>query len=62
MDVRTRLILFSTIIITVNNAIMYFVIHNNSINSRIHSKGLVILLFSLIEIVAFTIYSFIHFK
>lgn len=62
INIRTNLIVFATIIIAVNNFVMYYAIQNNSIHSRIHSRGLIIFLLSLVEIVAFAIYGFIHFK
>ena len=62
MDTRTRLIVFATIVIAVNNLVIYYAIQNNGIHSRIHSRGLIIFFLSLVEIVAIGIYSFIHFK
>ncbi|MDE2025677.1 MAG: hypothetical protein KGJ07_04240 [Patescibacteria group bacterium] len=62
MDTRTNLIVFATIIIAVNNFVMYYALQNNSMHAWIHSRGLIIFLISLIEIVAIGMYSFIHFK
>lgn len=62
MDTRTNLIVFATIIIAVNNLVLYFALQNKDIHARIHSIGLLVFLISLIEIVAIGIYSFIHFK
>ena len=62
MNQATNLIVFAAIIIAVNNFVMYYAIQNNSLHSRLHSRGLIIFLLSVVEIVAIGIYSFIHFK
>ena len=62
MDTRINLIVFATIIIGVNNFVLYFVLQNKGVYARIQSVGLLVFLISLIEIVAIGIYSFIHFK
>jgi hypothetical protein len=62
MGIAAKLLVFVTIIISVNNFALYYVIKNNGIHSKIHSIGLIVFLFSLIEIVAVGIYAYIHFK
>jgi len=62
MDTRRSLIVFATLIIAVNNLVLYFALQNKGIHSKIQSTGMLIFLISLIEIVAIGIYSFIHFK
>lgn len=57
-----RLIVFATIVISVNNFVLYYAIQNKGIHSRIHSVGLMVFLISLIEIVAIGIYSYIHLR
>jgi hypothetical protein len=58
----TKLVVFVTIIISVNNFVLYYVIKNNGIHSRVHSVGMLVFLFSLIEIVAIGIYAYIHLR
>jgi len=62
MELSTSLIVFAAIVISVNNFVMYYVIKNNGIHSRIHSVGLIVFLFSLIEIVAIVIWAYIHLR
>jgi hypothetical protein len=62
MNLATKLIIFVTIIISVNNFALYWAIQNNGIHSRIHSVGLTIFLFSLIEIVAIGIWAYINLR
>jgi hypothetical protein len=62
MKLTTSLIVFTAIVISVNNFALYYAIKNNSIHSRIHSVGLMIFLFSLIEIIAIGIWAYIHLK
>ena len=60
MELRTSLIVFVTIIIFVNNFVLFYAIKNKGIHSKIQSLGLIIFLISLIEIVAIGIWSYIH--
>jgi len=62
MGPMIRLIVFATIVISVNNFVLYYAIQNKGIHSRIHSVGLMVFLISLIEIVAIGIYSYIHLR
>jgi hypothetical protein len=62
MNLRTSLIVFAVIIISVNNFVLYHAIQNKWIPSRIHSLGLLVFLISLIEIVAIGIWAYIHLK
>jgi hypothetical protein len=62
MDLVIKSIVFVTIIIAVNNFVLYYAIQNKGIHSRIHSVGLMVFLISLIEIVAIGIYIYIHLK
>jgi hypothetical protein len=62
MSPAIKLIIFAVIIISVNNFALYWTIRNNGIHSRIHSVGLIVFLFSLIEIVAIGIYAYIHLR
>ena len=59
MELTTRLIVFVTIIIFVNNVVLYWAI-TNKIHSRTYSLGLQVFLISVIEIVAIGIYVYIH--
>ena len=61
MDTAIKLFIFAAIIIAVNNFVLYYAIQNKGIHARIHSVGLLILFFSIIEIVAIGIYAYIHF-
>jgi hypothetical protein len=60
MGSAPKLLIFATIVISVNNFALYYAIKNNGIHSRIHSVGLIVFLFSLIELVAIGIYAYIH--
>ncbi len=62
MNPAIRLIVFATIIISVNNFVLFYAIQNKGIHSRIRSVGMLVFLISLIEIVAIGIYSYIHLK
>jgi hypothetical protein len=62
MDLRTSLIIFAVIAISVNNFVLYYAIRNKGIHSRIHSIGMIVFLISLIEIVAIGIWAYIHLK
>ena len=62
MELRTSLIVFVAIIISVNNFVLYYAIKNKRIHSRIHSVGMLVFLISLIEIVAIGIYGYIHLR
>jgi hypothetical protein len=62
MNPAIRLIVFATIVISINNFVLYYAIKNNEIHSKIHSVGLTVFLISLIEIVAIGIYSYIHLR
>jgi hypothetical protein len=59
MELTTRLIVFVTIIISVNNFVLYYAIKNR-LHSRTYPLGLQVFLISLIEIVAIGIYAYIH--
>ena len=61
MQLTTQLIVFSTIVISVNNFVLYYVFKNKGIHSKIFSTGMLIFLISLIEIVAIGIWGYIHF-
>ena len=60
MELRTSLIVFVTIIIFVNNFVLFYAIKNKGIHLKIQSLGMIIFLISLIEIVAIGIWSYIH--
>jgi hypothetical protein len=62
MQPKTSLIVFATIVISVNNFVLFYAIKNNGAHSKIHSVGMVIFLISLIEIVAIGIWAYIHLK
>ncbi len=62
MNLTTSLIVFAAIIISVNNFVLFYVIKNNGIHSRIHSLGMIVFLISLIEIVAIGIWAYIHLR
>jgi len=62
MKLSTSLIVFATIVISVNNFVLFYVIKNNGVHSRIHSVGMIVFLFSLIEIVAIGIWAYIHLR
>lgn len=61
MDLRTSLFVFVVIVIAVNNAILFYVVQHRQ-NMRVHSTGLIILFFSVIEIVAIGIKIYISVK
>jgi hypothetical protein len=60
MELKTQLIVFAVIVISVNNFVLFYAIKNNGIHSKIHSVGMMIFLISLIEIVAIGIWGYIH--
>lgn len=62
MELRTSLIVFVAIIISVNNFVLFYAIKNNGVHSKIHSVGMVIFLISLIEIVATGIWGYLHLR
>jgi len=62
MELTTSLIVFTAIVISVNNFVLFYAIKNNGIHSKIHSVGMLIFLISLIEIVAIGIWGYIHLK
>ena len=62
MELTTRLIVFVTIVISVNNFVLYWAIKNNGIHSKVHSVGMLVFLISLIEIVAIGIWGYIHLR
>ena len=62
MELRSNLIVFAAIIISVNNFVLFYAIQNKGIHSRIHSLGMIVFLISLIEIVAIGIWGYIHLK
>jgi hypothetical protein len=62
MGLTTSLIVFATIVISVNNLVLFYAIKNDGIHSKIHSVGMMIFLISVIEIVAIGIWSFIHLR
>ena len=62
MELRTSLIVFAAIIISVNNFVLFYAIQNKGIHSRIYSLGMIVFLISLIEIVAIGIWAYIHLK
>ncbi len=62
MKLTTSLIVFVAIVISVNNAVLYYAIQHKEMHSRIHSVGLMIFLISLIEIVAIGIWGYIHLR
>lgn len=61
MDLRTSLFVFVVIVIAINNAIMFYVVQHRG-SERIQSTGLIILFFSVIEIVAIGIKIYISVK
>ena len=61
MGLATKFIIFVTIIIAVNNFVLYWAI-TNKIHSGKYPLGLQVFLISVVEIVAIGIYSYIHFK
>jgi hypothetical protein len=61
MELTTNLIVFATIIIAVNNFVLYYAI-TNKIHSRTYPLGLQVFLISVIEIVAIGIYAYIHLR
>lgn len=62
MNFITKLIIFVTIIISVNNFVLYYAIQNKKIHSGIRSLGMCVFLISIIEIVAIGIYGYIHLR
>jgi hypothetical protein len=62
MELKTQLIVFAVIVISVNNFVLFYAIKNNGIHSKIHSVGMMIFLISLIEMVAIGIWAYIHLK
>jgi len=62
MELRTSLIVFVAIIISVNNFVLYYAIKNKGKHSRIHSVGMIVFLISLIEIVAIGIWGYVHLR
>ena len=62
MQPITSLIVFSTIVISINNFVLFYAIKNNGIHSKVHSVGMMIFLISLIEIVAIVIWAYIHLR
>jgi hypothetical protein len=60
MELKTQLIVFAAIVISVNNFVLFYAIKNNGKHSKIHSVGMLVFLISLIEIVAIGIWSYIH--
>lgn len=61
MDLRTSLFVFVVIVIAINNAIMFYVVQHRG-SERIQATGLIILFFSVIEIVAIGIKIYISVK
>ncbi len=61
MELIIRLVIFVTIIIAVNNFVLYYAI-TNRIHSRTYPLSLQVFLISLIEIVAIGIYAYIHLR
>jgi hypothetical protein len=62
MNLAAKLIVFVTIIISVNNFVLFYAIQNKGMHSRIHSVGILIFLISVIEIVAIGIWGYIHLR
>jgi hypothetical protein len=62
MKLVINLIVFVTIVIFVNNFVLYYAIQNGKIHSGIRSLGMSVFLISLVEIVAIGIWGFIHLK
>jgi len=62
MQPTTSLIVFAAIVISVNNFALFYAIKNNGIHSKIHSVGMMVFLFSLIEILAIGIWAYIHLR
>jgi hypothetical protein len=62
MELTTSLIVFASIVIFVNNFVLFYAIKNNGVHSKIHSVGMMIFLISLIEIVAIVIWAYIHLR
>ena len=62
MELTTSLIVFTAIVIYVNNFVLFYAIKNNGIHSKIHSVGMMIFLISLIEIVATGIWGYLHLR
>jgi len=62
MQSTTSLIVFTTIVISVNNFVLFYTIKDNGIHSKGHSLGVLMFLISLIEIVAIGIWGYIHLK
>jgi len=42
MELTTSLIVFTAIVISVNNFVLFYAIKNNGIHSKIHSVGMMI--------------------
>ena len=62
MNLTTSLIVFTAIVISVNNFVLFYALKNNGRHSKGYSFGMVIFLISLVEIVAIGIWGFIHLK
>ena len=62
MELTTSLIVFTAIVISVNNFVLFYAIKYNGIHSKIHSVGMMIFLISLIEIVATGIWGYLHLR
>ncbi len=62
MGAAVKLIIFVTVVLSVNNSVLYYAIHNKKVYARVNSVGVIVFLISLIEIVAIGIYAFIHLR
>jgi membrane protein YdbS with pleckstrin-like domain len=61
MELTTSLIVFVTIIISVNNFVLYWAM-TNRIHSKTYPLGLQVFLISVVEIVAIGIWGYIHLR
>jgi hypothetical protein len=62
MNLLRNLIVFVAIVISVNNFALYYAIQNKGKHARIRSIGMLVFLFSLIEIVAIGIWGYINLR
>lgn len=61
MGLAAKLVIFVTIIVSVNNFVLYWAM-TNKIHSGKYPLGLQVFLISVVEIVAIGIWSYIHLK
>lgn len=62
MELKTSLVVFAVIVISVNNFVLFYAIKDGGIHSKGYSIGLIVFLISLIEIVAIGIWAYIHLR